>query len=280
MSPVPPRYDPDDPALVEAIDDVPVWSAPFGLALLDAVRPRPGLRALDVGSGLGFPTIELAQRLGPGGHVTGLDPWRAANARARRKAAAWGLDNVAIVEGRAERMPFADASFDLVLSSNGLNNVDDDRQACREIARVARPGAAVLLAQNLPGTMHEFYTALRAALAGRGLSALLPDVDAHIHHKRKPLPYLEDALGRAGLGVCSVREHAFTLRYADAAAMLGSPLIRLAFRPAWEQLLPADQVAGIFAEVATTMDRQAAPAGVIALTIPWALIEAERPATG
>ena len=276
MSPVPRTYDLDDPALVAAIDDAPVWSAPFGLALLDAVRPRPGLRALDVGSGLGFPAVELAQRLGPTGHVTGLDPWRAANARARAKARAWGLDNLTICEGQAERMPFADASFDLVVSNNGTNNVDDDRQACREIARVARPGAAVLLTLNLPDTMHEFYAAYRRALAARGLQALLPTLEAHIFHKRKPLAYVEEALRAAGLAVRAVRHDAFTLRYADAAAMLGSPLIRLAFRPAWEQVVDGQDAAAIFADLAADLDRRAGPAGCVELTVPWVLIEAVR----
>lgn len=276
MTPVPRTYDLDDPAVVAAIDDAPVWSAPFGLALLDAVRPRPGLRALDVGSGLGFPTVELAQRLGPTSHVTGLDPWRAANARARAKARAWGLDNLTITEGRAERMPFADASFDLVVSNNGINNVDEDRQACREIARVARPGAKVLLTLNLPDTMREFYAAYRHVLAARGLGALLPALEVHIFHKRKPLAYVEGALREAGLAVQAVRHDVFTLRYADAAAMLDSPLIRLAFRPAWEQVADGQDAAAIFTDLAAALDRQAAPAGCVELTVPWVLIEAVR----
>lgn len=276
MAPDVRAYDLDDPALVAAIDDVPVWSAPFGLALLDAVRPRPGLRALDVGSGLGFPAVELAQRLGPTGHVTGLDPWRAANERARGKARAWGLGNVTIVEGRAEQIPFADASFDLVVSNNGTNNVTDDRQAYHELARVARPGATVLLTMNLPDTMREFYDALRAALTARGLAGLLPAVEAHIFLKRKPLAYVEAALADAGLQVSAARHQSFALRYADAAAMLGSPLIRLAFRPAWEELLAGQDVAAVFADVARAMDQSAPPGGGVALTVPWVLIEAVR----
>ena len=274
MSLIPRTYDLDDPALVAALDDAPVWSAPFGLALLDAVRPRPGLRALDVGSGLGFPTIELAQRLGPTGHVTGLDPWCAANARARGKARAWGLDNVTICEGRAEQMPFATASFDLVVSNNGTNNVDDDRQAYREIARVARPGATVLLTLNLPDTMREFYAGYRRVLAAQGLEALLPALEAHIHHKRKPLRYVEDALREAGLTVRAERHDVFTLRYADAATMLDSPLIRLAFRPAWEEVVAGHDVGAIFAAIGADLDRQVAPGGCLGLTVPWVLIEA------
>jgi len=109
-------WDRDDPELIGAMDDLPFWSAPFGRALLDTVDVGPGLRVLDIGSGLGFPALELAQRLGGSARVVASDPWRAATARLRRKAAAFRLENVAAVHGLAERMPFGQASFDLITS--------------------------------------------------------------------------------------------------------------------------------------------------------------------
>ena len=105
--PVPARYDENNPALVSAIDDAPLWSAPFGLALLKEVDLRANLVALDVGSGLGFPSIELAQRLGSTGRVFGIDPWTAANERARRKidAACRLLGQVGGCRGGVVRQP-------------------------------------------------------------------------------------------------------------------------------------------------------------------------------
>lgn len=59
--------DPSDPRLSEFYDELPLWSAPFGLLLLDRVPVQPAKTYLDVGAGTGFVTVELAQRCGSDG---------------------------------------------------------------------------------------------------------------------------------------------------------------------------------------------------------------------
>jgi len=65
----------DDFELVSVIDELPLWSAPFGLRLLDTIKLKPRINALDIGCGLGFPLIEVAQRLGTSSKVFGIDPF-------------------------------------------------------------------------------------------------------------------------------------------------------------------------------------------------------------
>ena len=168
MSQIESEYDVHDANVVSAIDDLPLWSAPFGLALLDAVEMRGSMRVLDVGSGMGFPIVDLSQRLGPTSRVYGIVPWTVANERTRMKLRTWGIDNVEIVEGVVEEMPFDDGFFDLVVSNNGTNNVDDEGRAFAEIARVAAPGAQFVLTVNMPETMMEFYEVYRGVLRNRG----------------------------------------------------------------------------------------------------------------
>jgi SAM-dependent methyltransferase len=177
---------PDDPAFVAALDELPLWSAPFGLRLLEAVPLDPGATVLDVGCGTGFPLLELAHRLGPRARLVGLDPWGAALARAEAKRRAQDAGRVVLVRGVAERLPLGDAVVDLVVSNNGLNNVQDLGAALRECARVTRTGGRLVFTMNLPGTMRTFYDALEATLSDHGLAAAVPGVEAHIRARRPP----------------------------------------------------------------------------------------------
>ena len=54
----------DTPEFVNTFDELPLWSAPFGLLLLKHVELKPNLKVIDIGSGAGFPLLELASRLG------------------------------------------------------------------------------------------------------------------------------------------------------------------------------------------------------------------------
>jgi precorrin-6B methylase 2 len=57
------------PEAVSAYDELPLWSAMFGLLMLRHLELRRDMRVPDVGCGTGFPLLELAQRLGPTCHV-------------------------------------------------------------------------------------------------------------------------------------------------------------------------------------------------------------------
>lgn len=67
---------------VELIDELPFWSAPFGIKLLDSIMLKKNMTALDIGFGLGFPLTEIAMRLGKSSKIYGIDPWHTAIKRA------------------------------------------------------------------------------------------------------------------------------------------------------------------------------------------------------
>lgn len=54
----------NNPELISVIDELSFWSAPFGLKLLDVIRYKRNIKALDIACGLGFPLMELSMRLG------------------------------------------------------------------------------------------------------------------------------------------------------------------------------------------------------------------------
>ena len=94
--------------------------------------PGPGEDVLDVACGTGNAAVRAARA---GTRVTGLDlaPKLLAIARAQAPDITW-------VEGDAQDLPFADASFDVVLSVFGCMFAPDHQRTAREILRVLRPG--------------------------------------------------------------------------------------------------------------------------------------------
>lgn len=265
-----------DPSVADVVDEAPVWSAPFGAALLERVILSRGITALDVCCGTGYPAIELANRLGPGCRVIALDVWRAALDRARRKISVQGLDGVVPLRGSAERLPFADARFDLVISNNGLNNVGDEARAFAEVGRVARPGAQLAITWNLPESMAELYRELGAIFTARGLDSAVAAIAAHIHEKRKPIEHVLALLDRVGFERPDVSLSSFSMRFASGRALLEHFLIRLAFLPSWEALAPAERRDEIFAEIEARLDAIADRDGEVRLTIPFACVTARR----
>jgi ubiquinone/menaquinone biosynthesis C-methylase UbiE len=117
-----------------------------GELLCEAVDLRPGQQVLDVAAGNGNATLAAARRWGD---VTSTDYVAALLDRGRDRAAAERLP-VAFQEADAEDLPFADGSFDVVLSVFGVMFTPDQEQAARELLRVCRPGGKIGLASWTP----------------------------------------------------------------------------------------------------------------------------------
>lgn len=114
--------------------------------LLARARLTPGQRVLDLGTGTGTVALRAAAQIAPAGHVAGVDISPKMLAIARRRAASAGSGNVTFEEGRAEALPAADGSQDIVLASLSLMYVVDRHAASREIARVLRSGGRLVAA--------------------------------------------------------------------------------------------------------------------------------------
>ncbi len=102
-----------------------------------------GKALLDVGCGDGALASELARR---GAIVTGLDADPAMIAAAARRTKIEGTQ-LHLVEGQAERLPFNDAAFDLVIAVTVLCFVRDAKQAFIEMARVLKPGGQLVIGE-------------------------------------------------------------------------------------------------------------------------------------
>jgi arsenite methyltransferase len=258
-----------NPNLFASYDDLPFWSAPFGLTLLDTVRMRTHISVLDIGSGGGFPMLELAERLGKTCTVYGLDPSDDAISIITAKKEARGIEFAKIVQGVAEDIPFPDSHFGLIVSNNGLNNVRDQAASLAECFRVADTGAQMVLTMNLPHTMFEFYEVFEETLLEAGMNDEVARMHAHIGEKRKPVEYLKDLILDAGFTINTINVDGFILKYSDGAAFLDQFLIRNAFLGSWKAILPEAQAESLFSIIRQKLDAISGEKGQLTISIPF-----------
>ena len=114
---------------------------PFSLG-----RLQTGERVLDLGCGAGTDSLVAAQMVGPAGRVTGIDMTPEMLAKARAAAEQMDLANVDFVEGEAERLPFTDGSFDVVISNGVIDLIPDKDAVFAELYRVLVPGGRIQIA--------------------------------------------------------------------------------------------------------------------------------------
>ncbi|HVM78990.1 MAG TPA: class I SAM-dependent methyltransferase [Stellaceae bacterium] len=119
-----------------------------GETLCEAIDLRAGQAVLDVAAGNGNAALAAARRWAV---VTASDYVPALLDQARARAAADGLE-MTLREADAEDLPFADASFDAVLSTFGVMFTPDQEKAASELLRVTRPGGKIGLASWTPAS--------------------------------------------------------------------------------------------------------------------------------
>jgi len=270
------KYDLNDPELISVIDDLPLWSAPFGLKLLDMVKFESNMNVLDIGSGAGFPVIDLSQRLGNTCRVYAVEPWQAAAERICHKINKWGIRNLEIVKSPAESLSFPENYFNLITSNNGINNVEKDHIVMEEINRVSAPGAQLVFTMNLPQTMIEFYDIFKDILNDYGKKQEIKKLEEHIFAKRKPLSYVENLLKANNFEIKRIYEDEFYMRYADGTAMLNHFIIKLSFLESWTAILKPQDINPIFALLEKNLNDIALEKGELKLTVPWICFDCKK----
>lgn len=242
--------------------------------LLDHVAPVRG-NVLDVGCGTGFPTLELAGRLGEASHVVGIDIWRAALRRACHKRDVHGCRTASFVAADAVALPFRDGEFDLAVSNLGINNFEDPGAVVGECARVLKPGASLVLTTNLEGHMREFYALFKAVVADLCDAAALERLRANEAH-RGTVDSVSALLTNAGLTVTRRRYDRLVLRFADGSTLLRDPLVRLGFLPGWRAVPGPAAERPVFAALERRLNDAAARRHELAMEVPMLFVEARR----
>lgn len=178
-------------------------------ALVDPAR-RP--RVLDLGCGAGHVSFAAAPRAG---EVVAYDLSEEMLAVVARAAADRGLANVVTRQGVAERLPFEDASFDVVLSRYSAHHWRDFEAALREAARVLRPGGTAGFVDSVTPGVPLLDTFLQAV-------ELLRD-PSHVRNYTRA--EWEASLTRAGLVPGTVVPHRIRLEFANWTERMRTPKV-------------------------------------------------------
>jgi len=181
------HFDADFGHSIRTPEERAAWDRVFALTLVG----REGLRALDVGCGTGFLSLELAAR---GHRVTGIDFAPEMLALAQEKAGAAGAA-IQFEEADAENLPFVPASFDLVITRHVLWTLPHPEAAIGEWIRVLRPGGrlAVIDGHSLVAPGEEQSFSARRSAEYAPISDQLPFL------KGKPQEDIEALLRAKGL---------------------------------------------------------------------------------
>jgi SAM-dependent methyltransferase len=216
-------------------------------AFVRALAPQRGERVLDIGAGPGYLAASIADAVGTGGAVCGVDISAPLLHAARRQCG--GRPQLRFAEGDATRLPADDAAFDAVVCTQVLEYVADADAALAEMHRVVRPGGRVVIVDT------DWDSIVWAAPDPARLGRVLAAWDAHAADVHLPRT-LAGRLGRAGLSIRDVhvlpllnaayREDSYSHRMidliADFLARSGGPAAAEA--RAWVQDMAAQAASG------------------------------------
>ena len=138
---------------------------PLALRMAAAAEIRAGQRVLDVGCGIGDPTLQVAVLTGPHGRVLGIDVAEGMIETARERAASLGLAHVEFRTADVATVDLAPESFDAVLGRWSLIYVADVAGALRRLRRALVPGGRIALSAWAPPDTNPWLTIPMEALA-------------------------------------------------------------------------------------------------------------------
>jgi len=265
------NYKLDALKLSKMFDELPLWSAPFGLKLLDFIEYKHKITAIDLGFGTGFPLIEIAMRLGSESVIYGIDIWKEAFDKVNEKIEYLGIKNIRLIEGNIESIPLESNFVDLITSNNCINNVENLNCALMECNRIIKKNGQFLITMNLEKTMFEFYNLLEKILLELNLINEIEQMHRHIEQKRPSIdkilnPLYEDFL------IKDIEYDQFNYKFSNGSSMLNHHFIKIAFMDSWKNIIPEHKRQMVFELVENRMNEQAKENGEIKLSVPFVLI--------
>ncbi|MBC8047368.1 MAG: methyltransferase domain-containing protein [Fimbriimonadaceae bacterium] len=265
----------DSEEFISTFDELSLWSASFGLLLFKHLELKPNLTVIDIGSGAGFPLMELAGRLGNSCKLYGLDPWINANKRAKQKIKNYGLSNVEIIESSAEQIPFDDNSIDLIVSNLGINNFDNPQIVFKECNRVLKSKGKLALTTNLCGHWKEFYNIFYTTLKQLKKDDLVVALKKEEEH-RGTVESVSKLYTDNGFKFCRYYEESFEMKFLDGSVFLNHYFVKLGWITSWLNIFPKESLEEIFSALEQNLNSYANENNGLTFTVPMAFFEGEK----
>lgn len=265
----------DNETFINTFDEAPLWSASFGLFLLKHLDIKPNQTVIDIGSGAGFPLMELAGRMGSSSKLYGIDTWGNANKRAKQKIKNYGYSNVEIIETSAEKIPFEDNSIDKIVSNLGINNFEKPDIVFKECCRALKQRGKLSITTNLMGHWSEFYQVFYSTLNQISKENLIPLLKNEEEH-RASLQSIGKLFTENGFTVTKQFEECYEMKFVDGSAFLNHHFVKVGWLTTWLKLFPKEELIDIFSALEQNLNEYSTLNGGLILTVPMLFIEGEK----
>ena len=240
--------------------------------LLKHVELKSNQKILDIGSGAGFPLFELAERLGDSCKCYGLDNWKNANARAKKKIKNYAVTNVEVLEGSAEEIPFEDNSLDLIVSNLGINNFDYPEKVFKECFRVLKKNSKLALTTNLNGHWKGFYNIFEVTLRETKRFEEIKKLNEQQEH-RGTIATITKLFINSGFRINRIVEEKFEMFFLNGSAFLNHHFVKVGWLSSWLELIPENERKTFFTLLEKNLNLFAEKSGRLTLTVPMLFIE-------
>lgn len=225
-------------------------------AILASAHLRPGMRVLDLASGVGDPALSIAAEVAPSGRVTATDLGPGMMSLAEELARKKGFTNIEFREASAESLPFPDGTFDVLTCRFGIMFFPDLPRALRECLRVLKPGGrAVFVAW---GKKEQPFFTTTAGIILKHVPVLPPppDPDGPSLFMFGERDRLRRALEAAGFSNVHEEDRIIPGRWSSSAEEYWEQFTEVAapFRPLLDELTP-EKMAQARSEILAALKR-------------------------